>query len=152
MSKAWLGLGGNLGDPAAQIAAAISRLDANPDIAVAARSALIVTKPWGKTDQPDFLNGAVAIETALPPSALLDAVLGIEKALGRERVEVWGPRLIDIDIIAYERLVLSAGRLILPHPHAHARTFVLRPLREIAPEVADWLVDQAGAVRRPTQG
>ena len=152
MAQAWLGLGANLGDPAAQIASAIAQLDAHPDITVTARSALIVTKPWGKTDQPDFLNGAIAIETSLTPAALLDAALATEKALGRERREVWGPRSIDIDIIAYERLVLRTGRLTLPHPHAHARNFVLKPLRQIAPDVADWLVDQASAVRRPPQG
>ena len=145
MARAWLALGANLGDPAAQIAAALAALDAHDGIAVTARSSLIVTKPWGKTDQPDFLNGAVAIKTSLPPAALLDACLGIETALGRTRDEVWGPRLIDLDIISYEKLVLRSGRLTLPHPHAHARDFVLKPLREIAPDMADWVVSEANA-------
>jgi len=71
---------------------------------------------------------------------LLDVLLGIEATMGRVRDIVWGPRLIDIDIIAYDRLALSAPRLKLPHPHAHERDFVLDPLREIAPDIADWLV------------
>ena len=152
MARAWLALGANLGDPPAQIAAAIDALDAHDAISVTARSSLIITKPWGKTDQPDFLNGAVAVETTLTPDALLDTCLGIETALGRTRDEVWGPRLIDLDIIAYERLVLRSGRLTLPHPHAHARAFVLKPLREIAPGMADWVVSEANAAMRPPQG
>ncbi len=140
MAKAFIGLGANLGDPAAQIEEAVARLDAHPDIAVTARAHLIVTKAWGKTDQPDFTNGVVAIETDLGPTALLAACLAIEKAMGRVRRERWGPRLIDIDIIAYQRLVFGAEHLALPHPHAHRRQFVLGPLREIAPDMADWLV------------
>ena len=147
MARAFLGLGANLGDPAAGIEEALTRLDARPDIAVVVRSRLIVTKPWGKTDQPDFTNGVAAIETGLAPSALLDACLSIERAMGRVRAERWGPRLIDIDIVAYGHLVLRTERLTLPHPHAHRRDFVLRPLREIAPEMADWVVDQANAAK-----
>ena len=148
MARAFLGLGANLGDPAAQVEAALARLDAHPDIAVTARSRLIVTPAWGKTDQPDFTNGVAAVETGLAPVALLDACLDIERQMGRERREVWGPRLIDIDVIAYERLVLRSGRLTLPHPHAHRRGFVLGPLREIAPEMADWLVANADDGRK----
>ena len=147
MAKAWLALGANLGEPQAQLDDAISRIAAHPEMDVVLTSGMIVTKAWGKTDQPDFINMAVEIATSLPPGALLDACLGIEKEMGRVRDARWGPRLIDIDIIAYEKLVLSTGRLTLPHPHAHMRGFVLGPLREIAPDTADWLVAQANARR-----
>ncbi len=146
MARAFVGLGANLGDPAAQIEEALHRLDTHEAIAVTARSRLIITKPWGKTDQPDFTNGVAAITTSLAPVALLDTCLSIEKTMGRVRAERWGPRLIDIDVIAYEHLVLRSERLTLPHPYAYRRNFVLRPLREIAPDMADWLVSQANGV------
>ncbi|ODT50320.1 2-amino-4-hydroxy-6-hydroxymethyldihydropteridine diphosphokinase [Devosia sp. 63-57] len=139
MAKAWLSLGANIGDPSAQLAEAISRLDAHPDITVVAQSQVIRTKAWGKTDQPDFANMAAAVETALEPIDLLHVALDIERDMGRVRHEVWGPRLIDIDIIAYERVEMQTGRLTLPHPFAHQRDFVLVPLREIAPDVAAWI-------------
>jgi 2-amino-4-hydroxy-6-hydroxymethyldihydropteridine diphosphokinase len=138
-STAWLVLGANLGDPAAQLAEAIRRVDDHPAVRVIRQSSLLVTKPWGKTDQPDFLNQAVEVETTLEPIELLDVVLGIELAMGRVREEVWGPRLIDIDMIAYDRLEMASPRLTLPHPYAHERDFVLTPLGEIAPEVTAWI-------------
>jgi len=142
MAKAWLSLGANIGDPPAQLAEAVQRIDAHPEITVTAQSRILTTKPWGKTDQPDFANMAIEVETGLPPLALLDIVLGVERDMGRERLEVWGPRRIDIDIIAYEREVIVSDRLTLPHPYAHERSFVLDPLREIAADVADWLVSR----------
>jgi 2-amino-4-hydroxy-6-hydroxymethyldihydropteridine diphosphokinase len=143
MAKAWLSLGANIGYPKAQLTEAVQRLDQHPQIIVVNRSSVIVTEPWGKTDQPDFANMAVTVETSLKPEALLEACLGIERAMGRERIEVWGPRLIDIDIIAYERLVQETERLTLPHKFAHERAFVLDPLREIDPETAEWVVKRA---------
>lgn len=143
MPKAWLSLGANIGYPKAQLAEAVQRLDAHPEIAVINRSSIITTKPWGKTDQPDFANMAIAVETSLKPEPLLDACLAVERAMGRERVEVWGPRLIDIDIIAYERFEMATERLTVPHPHAHERDFVLDPLREIDPATAAWVVERA---------
>lgn len=140
MSKAWLSLGANIGDPAAQLEDAIRRLDDHAGITVVKRSAVIRTAPWGKTDQNDFLNAAIEVETTLPPQALLQAGLEIERQMGRERIETWGPRLIDIDLIAYERTQIDIPGLTLPHPHAHERDFVLAPLREISPETADWIV------------
>jgi 2-amino-4-hydroxy-6-hydroxymethyldihydropteridine diphosphokinase len=139
MSKAWLSLGANIGDPPAQLAEAVRRIAAHQDITVTAQSAVLTTKPWGKTDQPDFANMAIAIETSLQPLELLDIVLGIERDMGRVRDEVWGPRLIDIDIIAYDRLEVKSPRLTLPHPHAHERSFVLDPLRQIDESVATWI-------------
>ncbi len=140
MAQAWLSLGANIGDPEAQLAEAVRRIAATDNIRVTVQSTLIITKPWGKTDQPDFANLALEIETALQPHDLLKATQAIETEMGRVRQEVWGPRLIDIDIIAYGRLLMFTPELILPHAHAHERDFVLQPLREIAPEVADWVV------------
>ena len=140
--KAWLVLGANIGDPPAQLAEAVRRIDARPAISVVAQSSVLTTKPWGKTDQPDFANQAVAVETSLEPLDLLDVILGIELDMGRVRKEVWGPRVIDIDMIAYERVEMATPRLTLPHPHAHERDFVLAPLGEIAPEVTAWLTSR----------
>ena len=136
MAKAWLSLGANIGDPAVQLDEAIRRMGEHLAISVTKQSQKIITKAWGKTDQPDFANMAVEVETSLQPIDLLDVLLGIELSMGRVRDVVWGPRLIDIDIIAYERLVLKTPRLTLPHPYAHERDFVLTPLSEIAPDVS----------------
>ncbi len=143
MAKAWLSLGANIGDPVAQLAKAIRLLDAHSQIRVVKQSAVISTKPWGKTDQPDFANMAAEVETDLEAIDLLHVALDTERDMGRVRHEVWGPRVIDIDIIAYERIEMQTGRLTLPHPHAHARDFVLVPLREIAPETAEWIEGRA---------
>jgi 2-amino-4-hydroxy-6-hydroxymethyldihydropteridine diphosphokinase len=140
MGRAWLGLGANIGAPDVQVREAVRRLQGHPEISVGTQSAMLTTKPWGKTDQPDFSNMVVAVETSLKPIALLEACLGIELAMGRVRKEVWGPRLIDIDIIAYDDIQIRSARLTLPHAFAHQRDFVLEPLREIAPEIADWVV------------
>lgn len=140
MATAWLSLGANIGDPPAQIEEAVQRLDAHEQIAVTHRSSVVRTAPWGKTDQPDFANLALAVETDMTPLGLLEACLAIEQTMGRVRREVWGPRVIDIDVIAYERVEMETERLTLPHRFAHERDFVLDPLREIAPETADWIV------------
>ncbi len=140
MPTAWLSLGANIGDPAAQLADAITRLNAHQAISVVVQSTVIRTEAWGKTDQPDFANMAATVETDLLPVDLLHACLDIERDMGRVRHEVWGPRLIDIDIIAYERVEMDSTKLILPHRFAHERDFVLDPLREISPETADWIV------------
>ncbi|KKB09734.1 2-amino-4-hydroxy-6-hydroxymethyldihydropteridine diphosphokinase [Devosia chinhatensis] len=142
MAQAWLSLGANIGDPSAQLTEAVRRLDASHEITVTTRSAIIRTKAWGKTDQPDFANMAIGIDTTLSPIDLLHACLDIERDMGRVRHEVWGPRLIDIDVIAYERVEMDSAKLTLPHRFAHERDFVLAPLREIAPDVADWLVSR----------
>ena len=145
MATAWLSLGANIGEPRAQLAQAVQRISDHDHISVAAQSSVLTTAPWGKTDQPDFANMAIAISTELAPLDLLDALLGIELAMGRVRKEVWGPRLIDIDIIAYDRVQMSTERLSLPHPYAHERDFVTDPLSEIAPEVTEWVIAVAGA-------
>ena len=142
MARAVLALGANLEEPALQIDRAISALCNHPQITLLAKSTIIVSAPWGKTDQPSFHNGAILVETSLSPSALLEFCLGTEHAIGRVRKERWGPRLIDIDVIAYDQLVMASDQLTLPHPHAHEREFVLEPVREIAPEIAQWLVNR----------
>jgi 2-amino-4-hydroxy-6-hydroxymethyldihydropteridine diphosphokinase len=92
------------------------------------------TLPYGKTDQPDFLNCAASLETDLPPQTLLDSVHSIEDRMGRVRKEKWGPRKIDIDIVFYEDLVLDTPDLKIPHPDMQNRDFVLKPLMDICPE------------------
>jgi len=141
-SKAWLSLGANIGEPRAQLAEAVRRIGEQDGITVTAQSSVLTTKPWGKTDQPDFANMAIEISTALEPVDLLDVLLGIELAMGRVRDEVWGPRLIDIDIIVYEGVEMESERLTLPHPHAHERDFVLKPLAEIAKSVSTLLASK----------
>ena len=148
---AYLGLGGNVGDPVASMAEALRRIDAYPDCRVTAVSRLYRTPPWGKTDQDWFFNAAAAVRTALAPEALLDLCLDIERAMKRVRAERWGPRTLDIDILAYDALGLSAPRLELPHPRMTERAFVLMPLADIAPDltiagkpVTGWLESVGG--------
>lgn len=143
MRTAYLALGANIGNPASQLEQAITELAATPEITVKARSSVIITAPWGKTDQPEFHNMVLAIATSLSPERLLKTCLAIEAHMGRQRRERWGPRLIDIDIIAYGQVELDTASLVIPHLHAHERDFVLVPLREIAPDVAKWIVGRA---------
>jgi 2-amino-4-hydroxy-6-hydroxymethyldihydropteridine diphosphokinase len=135
MARAHLGLGGNLGDKRGAIAEALRRLHEVPGLAVALRSADYRTPPWGDTDQDWFVNACAAVDTTLPPPALLAACLATETAMGRVRARKWGPRRIDIDIIDYDGLSLKGEALTLPHPFALQRPFVLVPLAEIAPDL-----------------
>jgi len=144
--SATLGLGGNLGEPVHAMAVALRAFDQRPDCRVVAVSRLYRTPPWGKTDQSYFFNACAAVETTLAPEALLDVCLGIEKGMKRERIERWGPRTIDIDILTYADVVQSAPRLELPHPRMTDRGFVLMPLADFAAEllvngatVREWL-------------
>ena len=135
MTRAYLGLGSNVGDKPAMIAGAVTRLAATPGIRVVARSSDYRTPPWGDTDQDWFLNAAVAVDTELSPHALLDACLAIEADLGRVRERRWGPRRIDIDVLHYAGAAVSDERLVLPHRFVRERAFVLVPLAEIAPDL-----------------
>lgn len=134
MAKAALSLGGNIGDVSATITDALAALEA-AGVRIVARSSDYRTAPWGKTDQPDFTNVSAVIETDQAPYDLLATCLEVERQLGRVRHERWGPRLIDIDIIAYDGVRLDDAALTLPHRHAHERGFVLIPLAEIAPDL-----------------
>lgn len=135
MSRAYIGLGSNLGDRAAMLRAAFARLAGLGRIVAA--SSLYETEPWGLTEQPPFLNAAATLETEHAPEPLLRELLRIERDLGRERQAEpqWGPRSIDLDLLLYEDRVLRTPELVVPHPRLHERAFALVPLAEIAPEV-----------------
>lgn len=130
-----LGLGGNIGDPAANIAAAVDLLRARPDLRIEALSTLYRTVPWGPVAQPDFANACALGATVLAPRALLAEIKTIEVAIGRSEGERWGPRLIDIDILFYEGVDLKTPELAIPHRGLFERAFVLVPLAEIAPDL-----------------
>jgi 2-amino-4-hydroxy-6-hydroxymethyldihydropteridine diphosphokinase len=136
MVDALLGLGGNLGDVQSTLDQAIAILCDGQDVRLVARSSDYRTAPWGVTDQPPFVNLALAVETTLTPRALLYRALTVEAMFGRNRSreQRWGPRILDIDIIAFDGLELSEPGLTLPHPRLFERAFVLAPLAEIAPD------------------
>lgn len=131
MPEVLLGLGGNLGDPVASIEAALDRLEAS-GVRILRRSRWYRTAPWGKADQPPFVNLCAAAETELAPRALLDLIHATEADLGRERRERWGPRTVDIDILAYGDERIDEPDLTIPHPRLTERAFVLVPLLDIA--------------------
>lgn len=135
MPRAYLGLGSNLGDKRATIAAAIARLEAEPGITLIRRSGDYRTLPWGETDQDWFVNACVSLETSLSPQALLRACLTTEGVFGRVRTRRWGPRTLDIDLLQVEGEVSDTANLTLPHPYLLERAFVLVPLSEIAPDL-----------------
>jgi len=135
MAEALLGLGGNLGDVRTTLGRAVTALCDGRDVKLVARSSDYRTPPWGVADQPPFINLAIVVETALTPRALLDRALAVEAMFGRDRTKErrWGPRILDIDIIAFDALEIEESGLTLPHPHLFERAFVLAPLAEIAP-------------------
>ena len=132
--RAYVGLGANLGDREDTIRRAVALVDELAGVDVVSVSSLRETEPWGPVEQPRYLNGAVAVETDLPPRELLDALLEIERRLGRARddEERWGPRTIDLDLLLYGDLVLDEPGLDVPHPRLHERRFALEPLAELA--------------------
>ena len=130
-----LALGGNVGDKAASLRRALGALAGEPGIDLTAVSRFYRTAPWGKTDQDWFVNACALARTRLPPEVLLDRVKALEVELGRAPTERWGPRVIDIDLIAYDDVALKTERLTLPHPELFNRAFVLVPLAEIAPDL-----------------
>lgn len=128
----YLSLGTNLGDRAANLKQAITLLP--PQMAVKERSNVYETPPWGYTEQDAFLNQVVKVTTYLEPEPLLKHLKRLEAALGRKETFRYGPRLIDIDILFYDDLVLDTPLLTVPHPHLHERGFVLLPMMDIAPD------------------
>ena len=130
--KAVIALGANIGNPQEQMDLAVAMLREATD--VVAVSSYYTTKPVGGPEQPDYINAVCIIESDLPAIDLLSLLHGIEKSLGRERAEKWGPRTIDLDLIQYGALLSSATELQLPHPRAFERRFVLEPWQEIEPE------------------
>jgi 2-amino-4-hydroxy-6-hydroxymethyldihydropteridine pyrophosphokinase len=132
--RAYLGLGSNMGDKAANICEAISRLQ-HSGATITATSRFYRTAPWGDEDQDWFVNACIAIETILSPHDLLKLCLDTERQMGRERIRKWGPRLIDIDILHIEGIMISGEDLTLPHPFVLQRAFVLVPLNDIASDL-----------------
>lgn len=136
MADALIALGGNIGDVRATFADAIPAICDHAGATLLARSADYITPPWGKADQPPFINACIRIETALPPLALLRVLQTVEAVHGRDRAREtrWGPRTLDLDLLAYDDIALAEPDLVLPHPHLFERAFVLVPLSEIVPD------------------
>jgi 2-amino-4-hydroxy-6-hydroxymethyldihydropteridine diphosphokinase len=133
---AYIGLGANLGDPEAQVRAALAALAARSDTRVLAISPLYRSAPMGPADQPDYCNAVCQVQTPLAPRALLDVLLGLEREAGRERGgDRWGPRRLDLDLLHVEGVQLDEPGLHLPHPGLTQRNFVLAPLADLAPDL-----------------
>lgn len=163
MTKAetvYLGLGGNLGRPADAMARALQAIDRDDANSVMAVSPLYRTPPWGKRDQPDFVNAAARISTRMAPRELLSFCLALERENRRERLERWGPRTLDIDLLIFGDRTVDEPGLTLPHPQMTERGFVMVPLSDIAPDllvdgrpVRDWAERLAdGAIDRIGEG
>lgn len=160
VAEALIALGGNVGNVRSTFDRAVAMLCDGDEVRLLARSSNYRTPPWGVTDQPPFINAVIAVATSLPPRDLFTRALKVERAFGRDRSHErrWGPRTLDIDILAYDDLILDDADLTLPHPRLFERAFVLLPLAEIAPErlvggirVRDALarVDTAGIEKLP---
>ena len=154
--RAYVGLGSNLGDPAAQVTRALCALDEIPASRCIARSGLYRSAPLGNADQPHYINAVAALDTRLPARELLRHLQAIEGRQGRVRgPERWAPRTLDLDLLLYGESTLNEESLTVPHPGLHQRPFVLYPLRELAPE--DLIVPGMGSLRAlitacPAQG
>jgi 2-amino-4-hydroxy-6-hydroxymethyldihydropteridine diphosphokinase len=135
VTRAYVGLGANLGPREETLRRAVELLAGATGVDVLAVSALRETEPIGVVEQPSFLNGVVAVETTLSPRALLDVLLEVERSLGRVRAERWGPRVVDLDLLVYSDVVLEEPGLHVPHPRLHERRFALEPLAELDPDL-----------------
>ncbi len=135
-SEVLVGFGSNLGDRSNLINRALKAISRLPETSLLKLSSLYETAPVGYLDQGAFLNGVVQLETSMPASELLGRLLAIEKSLGRERIERWGPRTVDLDILFFADRIIDEVDLIVPHPEMARRLFVLEPLCEIVP---DWI-------------
>jgi 2-amino-4-hydroxy-6-hydroxymethyldihydropteridine diphosphokinase len=135
-----IALGSNLGDSRSILTSAIDRLQTSPQIELIAVSSWYLTAPIGPP-QPDYLNGCATLHTSLTPLALLNTLHAIETEFGRVRTEIWGARTLDLDLLLYDRQIITTPTLQLPHPRMHERAFVLIPLAEIAP---DWIEPRSG--------
>ncbi|TBW49681.1 2-amino-4-hydroxy-6-hydroxymethyldihydropteridine diphosphokinase [Marinobacter halodurans] len=132
---AYIGLGSNLADPLSQLAGAVARLAALPRTQLVAQSPFYASRPVGPQDQPDFVNGAVHLRTGLRPLELLDALQAIEQAHDRVRLQRWGPRTLDLDLLLYGNQRIHNDRLTVPHIELANRDFVLQPLLDLTPEL-----------------
>jgi 2-amino-4-hydroxy-6-hydroxymethyldihydropteridine diphosphokinase len=134
--RAFVGLGGNLGDRRSYLERALALLDRDPDVSVAAVSSFRDTEPVGYVEQPRFLNAVAAVDTELGARELLERLLAVERELGRERVGPrYGPRTIDLDLLLYGDEEIVEPGLVVPHPRLAERAFVLEPLAELAPDL-----------------
>jgi 2-amino-4-hydroxy-6-hydroxymethyldihydropteridine diphosphokinase len=137
VTRAYVGLGANLGPREATLLRAVDLIAALPGVEVLELSTFRETEPVGVADQPEFVNGALAVETTLSARELLDGLLGVERDLGRTREdgERWGPRTIDLDLLVYGDETVAEPGLTVPHPRLHERRFALEPLAELEPEL-----------------
>jgi 2-amino-4-hydroxy-6-hydroxymethyldihydropteridine diphosphokinase len=142
MNTAYLLIGGNVGDRAANLQTALKRI-AETCGTITSTSSLYETAAWGNTNQPSFYNQAVVVTTPLSPVALMDQLLEIELEMGRIRTQKYGPRTIDLDILMIDELVISSEKLTIPHPQMHNRRFALLPMVEVAPTLKHPLLDQS---------
>lgn len=130
-----IALGSNLGDKVGNINMAIGLLGERGDVRLVCRSRNFATEPWGKIDQDTFVNACISVATSLLPRALLERCKTIERRMGRQLTEKWGPRLIDLDLLVFGDQFINEPDFVLPHPHIAKRAFVLAPLMDIAPEL-----------------
>ncbi len=137
----YLSLGSNIGKRLNNLQTAIKLLKES-GFNVIKTSSIYETSPWGVTTQPKFLNLVLKGKTKLSPEELLKKIRQTEKEMGRKKAEKWGPRIIDIDILFYDKKILKSKTLTIPHPQLHERTFVLVPLKEIAPRLAHPILKQ----------
>ncbi|MDR9435678.1 MAG: 2-amino-4-hydroxy-6-hydroxymethyldihydropteridine diphosphokinase [Thiohalophilus sp.] len=146
MITTYIALGSNLDDPLAQVSRAMAELDRMEGATLQAASSLYRSAPMGPADQPDYINAVVALETALSPHALLDALQAIEQAHGRQRgPQRWGPRTLDLDVLLYGEETINDQRLTIPHPGISERAFVLFPLQEIV--APDFIIPGHGSLQ-----
>lgn len=136
LRRCWIGLGGNVGDVAAAFDLALAALDAEPGLSLRRHSRRYRTRAWGLESQADFLNAVAEFDTTLTPEALLDVLQAVERAQGRNRDEEtrWGPRTLDLDVLAIEGVAWRSERLTLPHPRLTERAFVMVPWADVAPD------------------
>lgn len=132
MAIAYLGLGSNMGNRLAILKAALEQLATSDKVTLVSQSSFYETLPWGNTKQDNFINCCCQIETQLTPQELLMLCQAIEQSFGRQRLEHWGPRTLDIDILLFDQLIINQADLIIPHPYLDKRAFVLLPLAQIA--------------------
>jgi|UniRef100_A0A7C3ZCB3 2-amino-4-hydroxy-6-hydroxymethyldihydropteridine diphosphokinase len=142
---AYIGLGANAGEPRRQVEEALARLAATEEMELVKVSSFYLNPPVGPPDQPWYVNAVIQVRTRLAPEELLRVLQRVEKDMGRVRRERWGPRIIDLDLLLYDGVILSGPDLCLPHPEMHHRAFVLVPLAEIAPQAWHPTLEQTAA-------
>ena len=141
--QVFAGIGGNLGDPAHTLTAAVLRIERDSGVRVVAASPVYRNPPVGPQDQPDYLNAVIELEVTLSPQELHSRFLAVEKEFGRVRKTRWGPRTLDLDILTYGDHIVDEPGLTIPHPHMHERSFVLVPLADLHPHAVHPLLNRS---------